>query len=160
VGGLVRADTVVDGDQQAHAFGVGGVDVDGAEAVAFGKAAGHAVADVLDAVAAQAIQQYGGCSDTIDVVVAEDADVLLALARLGDARYGGVHAGEEEGVGQMAHLGGEKALGGVGGVRAAKEQELADQWGDVERGGQGAGARGVMIWQRPVIAAVAWAHGC
>jgi len=141
LGFLDGGDSAVDGgDELGAGFGDGFEGV-GVEAVAFFETFGDVVVDVA-AEEGDGVPEDGGCGDAVDVVVAVDDDFFVSFDGVVDAVGGFEDAGEELWGVEMMEGWGEEVVaeGGVG--EAAIEEDLGDEGGGFETGGEIGGLRG------------------
>lgn len=87
---VIGRDAAVDRHDQLHALLFERVDGDGVQPVALFKA-GRDIAGHMAALAAQILRQQAGRRNAVDVVIAEDGDMLAPGKRLFDAGGSLVH---------------------------------------------------------------------
>ena len=93
----------VDGDDEANAFGVGGLKHGRLQAVSFAQAMRHMKANHAAEHFDGGLEQHHGGS-AVDVVVAVEQDGLLAGDGRFDAFYGGCHAQHQQRIVEMGRL--------------------------------------------------------
>ena len=99
----------------------------------------HAVRQVTggrEAEARKGLEQQGGGTNAVHVVVTEDDHGLAGGAGAEQARDRGVHRGQQKGISQGLEAGFEVGGEGVGFAVAAIEEALGEQGRDAQAGGE------------------------
>ena len=93
----------------------------------------------LPAQAGEDLKQQRCGGNAIHVVISENDEGFVALARLEEPFHGAVHPGQQEGVGQVSQPRLEERGGEVRVAQAAIQEALGKEWGDTEAFGQFSG---------------------
>ena len=139
---FVCADAAVGGDDEVDALLFERAEAVGVEAVPFFDAAREEIRDAGGQHGEEVVQQRGR-SHAVDVVVAVDHYALAAGDGLGDALDGDVDAVEGLGIVEVVKDGPHEGAGGRDVGVAAVDEQLGDDGGHGEVGGEGCGGGGV-----------------
>ena len=143
----------VNGDDQAHAVGIGGLKHAGLEAVALAKAMGDVKADHAAEHLDGGLEQDDG-GGAVHIVVAIEQDGLVELDGLFEAQYGRVHAEHELRVVEVGDFRIQEGEGCFGIDDAAGDEQFGEHLRDTgccRKGrGHGKGVRGLLC-QLPAL---------